>query len=77
MARKRALHVKRVRRVRRVRKAGPNVTRVEFDALVKLLNERGEIINAIRRELNTQFTRIAQLQQEIDDLKRKSTRSAA
>jgi hypothetical protein len=78
MARKRVLRVKRVRHVGRVRKAGPlNVTRAEFDAVIKLMNERGEIINAIRRELNTQFTRIAQLQQEIDDLKRKSSRSAA
>jgi len=96
MARQRALGVKHVRRVGRVRKAGPlNVTRAEFDAVVKLLNERGEIINAIRRELRstcrdlasqvetnrrtleTQFTRIAQLQLEIDDLKRKSARGAA
>jgi hypothetical protein len=96
MARQRALGVKHVRRVGRVRKAGPlNVTRAEFDAVVKLLNERGEIINAIRRELRstcrdlasqvetnrrtleTQFTRIAQLQLEIDDLKRKSSRGAA
>ncbi len=96
MARKRALRVKQVRRLGRVRKAGPfNVTRAEFDAVIKSLNERAEIINAIRRQLHstcrdlasqvetnrrtleTQFTRIAQLQQEIDDLKRKSARGAA
>jgi hypothetical protein len=54
-----------------VRKSEPlNVTRAEFDAVISSLNERGEIINEIRRELQTQFTRIAQLQQELDDLKK-------
>jgi cob(I)alamin adenosyltransferase len=75
----------------RVRKGSAiNVTRAEFDAVIKLLNERGEIINDIRRELHStcrdlasqveknrhmleiQFTRIAQLQQEIDALKRRA-----
>ena len=65
------------------------VTRAEFDAVVKKLDERGQIINEIRRELRdtcrnlaenvhrdlqTQFTRIAQLQQELDELKRKNGR---
>ena len=86
MARKRPV---RVGKIRRVAKGGAAaVTRAEFDGLVKLLNERGEIINALRRELHeacrdlgedlrrelrTQFTRIAQLQQEIDALKRRSS----
>jgi BMFP domain-containing protein YqiC len=65
------------------------VTRAEFDALIKVLDERGDIINElrrevretcrdlsedVRRELQTQFTRIAQIQQEIDELKRKNGR---
>ena len=65
------------------------VTRAEFDAVVKMLNDRGEIIDEIRRELRdtcrdlaenvhrdlqTQFTRIAQIQQELDELKRKNHR---
>ena len=65
------------------------ITRAEFDAVIKLLDERGEIITEmrreihhtcrdlaqdVRRELHTQFTRIAQLQQEIDDLKRNHNR---
>ena len=67
--------LKRVRKIARVRRAGQlKVTRAEYDAVIKLLNERGEIINDIRRELQTQFARIAQLQQELDDLKRKDGR---
>jgi hypothetical protein len=73
---KRMSRLKRVRKIARVRRAGQlNVTRAEFDAVIKLLNERGEIINDIRRELHTQFARIAQLQQELDDVKRKDGRS--
>ena len=93
MARKRPLRLKRIRKIERVSKAGQViVTRAEFDALIKLLNERGEIVNDLRRELEsiyreladdvrqsrrdlqTQFTRIAQLQQELDELKRKNGR---
>jgi len=64
--------VKRVRKIGRVRKGGRcDVTRAEFDEVIRLLNERGAIINEIRRELHTQFTRIAQVQQELDDLKKR------
>jgi hypothetical protein len=53
MPRKRPPRVKRVRKIGRVRKAGPlNVTRAEFDAVIKLLNERGAIINDLQRELH-------------------------
>jgi hypothetical protein len=76
MPRRRRSPVKRIRRIGRVRKAGRlYATRAEFDALIALLNERGEIVNDLRRELQTQFTRIAQLQQEIDDLKKKNARA--
>ena len=66
-----------------------HVTRAEFEAVIKLMNERGEVIKEIRREvqetcrdltenlrreIQTQFTRIAQMQQEIDELKRKNGR---
>lgn len=72
---KRRSRVKHIRRIGRVRKSGPlNVTRAEFDAVIELLNERGEIINGIRRELQTQLTRIAQLQQELDELKTRHAR---
>ena len=90
MVRKRVLRVKRVRKIPAVRKDGGRpITRAEFDGVIRQLNERGEIINDLRRELDstcrdltenirrdlqTQFTRIAQMQQDIDDLKRKNDR---
>jgi hypothetical protein len=77
----------------RVRKGSAiNATRAEFEAVITLLNRRGEIIDEIRRELHStchelaaqveknrrmleiQFTRIAQIQQELDDLKTKNGR---
>jgi hypothetical protein len=36
-----------------------------------ILNERGDIINELRRQPEIQFTRIAQLQAVVDALKRK------
>ena len=81
---------KRDRKSPGVRQNGAeHVSRAEFEAVVKLLDERGEIINEIRRELQatcrdlaenvrrdlqTQFMRIAQIQQEIDELRRKNGR---
>jgi uncharacterized coiled-coil DUF342 family protein len=75
---KRRSPVKRVRKIGRVRRTSDrlNVTRAEFDALISSLNERGEIINEIQRNLQTQFTRIAQLQHELDDLKKSHARSS-
>jgi hypothetical protein len=86
MSPKRILRVKAVPKI--TRKAGSStVTRAEFNAVIQRLNERGKIINDLRRELHsvcdelaernrrelqTQFTRIAQLQQEIDELKRRT-----
>lgn len=71
---------------RDVRKNGSRpVTRAEFEEVRKLLDDRGDVIDElrrdvqgtfrdladdIRRELQTQLTRIAQLQQEIDTLKK-------
>jgi hypothetical protein len=70
MARTRTVHVKRVRKIARVGNGGAvNVTRAEFNDVIAALNERGE---TIRRELQTQFARIAQLQQELDALKRRT-----
>jgi hypothetical protein len=48
-----------------------DITRDEFDHVIDLLNERGEVVDKMRRDLETQFTRIAQLQAEIDLIKRK------
>ena len=46
------------------------VRRDEFDQLVDLLNERGELLNALIREQRIQFERIAQLQADVDRLRR-------
>ena len=53
------------------------MTRAEFDRVIDSLNERGAIINDIRehverntRELEVQFTRLAQIQVDLDSLKR-------
>src|SRR3954447_23090755 len=74
MARKAA----RIRKVRPVPKSRRiDVTRAEFDRVIDLLNERGAIINDIlehvernTRELVVQFTRLAQIQVDLDSLKR-------
>jgi len=61
-------------------------TRAEFEKVLERLDQHSSIINElrrevsstcrdladdVRRELQTQFTRIAQLQQEIDALKKR------
>ena len=47
-----------------------DVRRDEFNQLVDLLNERGELLNALIREQKIQFERIAQLQADVDRLRR-------
>lgn len=92
MALKRRLQSKLLPKIRVPKGSAINVTRAEFDAVIALLNERGEIINELRRELHstcrelaaqveknrrtleTQFTRISQIQQELDAIKRGSSK---
>jgi hypothetical protein len=53
------------------------VSRAEFQRLAKLVHQRGETIEEMRRDfesrfrhdLDVQFQRIAQLQAEVDELK--------
>ena len=45
------------------------VTREEYNRLVDMLNDRGELLNRIVSEQRIQFQRIAQLQVEVDRLK--------
>ena len=47
-----------------------DVRRDEFNRLIDLLNQRGEVVNRILRTQDIQFERIAQMQVEIDRLKR-------
>jgi hypothetical protein len=73
---------KRIRRAPRIPKSRRvDVTRAEFDRVIDLLNERGRIINDIRNQLeaNTktielQFTRFAQVQADLDLIKRRLTK---
>ena len=69
MAKKTA--ARRVGRVKRIRvRKRPDVSRAEFNRLVDLLNERSTIINDMRDNQEIQFRRLAQLQAEVDLLKR-------
>jgi hypothetical protein len=47
-----------------------DVTRAEFNRVIAILNERGVIINGLRDNQEMQFKRIAQLQAELDLLRR-------
>jgi hypothetical protein len=56
-----------------------DVSRDEFNHVIDLLNKRGEILqeyrlslDQMRRDLDIQFKRIAQLQLELDELKKRS-----
>ncbi len=68
--RSRAKRIARVPPHRRV-----DVTRAEFNQIIDLLNERGAIINGLVHNQEIQFTRIAQLQAEIDALRAARTRT--
>jgi hypothetical protein len=64
--------VPRIAKVRRF-----DVTREELNRVIELLNERGAFLNqhselliAMRRDLDVQFKRIAQLQADIDAVQR-------
>jgi hypothetical protein len=58
-----------------------DVTRGEFNGLIELLNRRSAVINEIgqqveknARNIEVQFTRIAQIQADLDQIKRTLTR---
>ena len=62
---------RRVGRVRRIPVARRiDMTRAEFNRLIAQLNERSEIINDLRHNPDVQFQRLAQLQAELDLLRR-------
>jgi hypothetical protein len=63
-ARRHARKVKAIAKGRRV-----DISRAEFNGLIDLLNERAETLNALLRNQDIQFQRIAQLQAEVDLLK--------
>jgi hypothetical protein len=62
---------KRARRIPRTQRI--DVTRAEFNRVIDILNERGQILNDIRHNQEVQFKRIAQLQAELDQANRRGT----
>jgi hypothetical protein len=58
------------RKARRLPNGNRAVTRAEFERVIDLLNTRGEILNEIRKTLDIQFKRIAQIQAELDAMRR-------
>ena len=63
---------RRARRTPRRAPKGPRypVSRAEFNRAIARLNEYGEILNEFRQGLDIQFKRIAQIQVEIDSIRR-------
>ncbi len=71
---------RRIPKARRVRRTAQNrfdVTRAEYNYIVDVLNERNLILNAFREAIaelvhttEVQFKRIAQLQAELDQVRR-------
>jgi hypothetical protein len=60
-----------VRRAKRIASAKRvDVTREEFNRVIAILNERGEILNNLAHNQEIQFKRLAQLQAELDAVKR-------
>ena len=52
-----------------------DVSRAEFNRVIAILNERGNIINDLRHNQDMQFRRLAQLQAELDLIRRGWDRS--
>ena len=66
-----------IKPIRRIPKATwRDITRKEYNALVEILNERGEILSGILKALDVQFQRIAQLQAELDVVRSAWTKNA-
>ena len=47
-----------------------DVTRAEYNRIIEILNERNEILNGLRHNSDIQFQRIAQIQADVDLIKR-------
>jgi hypothetical protein len=70
--------IKRRRRPNAAPRRPPHrpVARREFDRLVAILNERTSTMNALGHDLEIQFKRMAQMQSELDELRRTIARIA-
>jgi hypothetical protein len=77
---KRKTASRRIPKARSVRRSAANrtdVTRAEYNRIIDILNERNIILNGLREGLQQvaqtgeiQFKRIAQIQADLDDIKR-------
>jgi len=74
-------HLPKARNLRRSRVSRTGVTRREYNRIIDILNERNLILNALREGFQRlehtdaiQFKRIAQLQSELDEVKRAWTK---
>jgi hypothetical protein len=56
-------------RVRQSPLTRTDVTRAEYNQIIEVLNQRGEVINGLRRELEVQLKRIGQMQSELDEVR--------
>jgi len=75
-ARAGAKPTRRTPKIRRIPKGRrTDVRRDEFNKVIDLLNKRGEILNTILRDQQIQFQRIAQMQADLDVIKRAWTRT--
>lgn len=66
----------RVQKVQTIAKGRWRVKRKEFNDVIDRLNERAELLNSIVRNQEIQFQRIAQLQAEVDLLRRATLKKA-
>jgi hypothetical protein len=67
-----------LRRAKRIPKGRRiDVSRAEFDKVIDILNERADIMNGLRKDLDIQFQRIAQIQVELDVLRQMLEASSA
>jgi hypothetical protein len=71
--RRRKVRIPRIPKTRQ-----PAVTRAELNRVIELLNQRGKMIEGhgellaiVRHDLDLQFRRIAQIQAELDQIKRR------
>jgi hypothetical protein len=62
---------RRTRQVRQIPKGRRiDVRRDEFDRVIDILNERGELLRSMLRDLEVQFQRSAEMQRDLDLVKR-------
>lgn len=77
-----AVGIPRARKVERAIKAQIDLTRGEYNRLIDIMNERGVILNELRVAIerlqhsdDVQFTRIAQMQARLDELRTASDKT--